>query len=344
MRSQPRERRVRSGVLRRVACLALALAVLLAAPFSPASAAVVRTQTITLRAGWNAVFLEVDPLDPTPTAAFRGLAIETVAAFRAETKPEFYPRNPTEHPWQDEGWDIWYAPTRPEAFLSTLSLVRGQRAYLIQATTDQTWAITGNVVARPIEWTADSFTLTGFSVDPEAPPTFQRFFAGATAHRGQRVLRLTSGRWTLVRDPAQATLRSGEAYWVFSKGASDFQGPIRVQAGGGQRLGFGDAENGLRLEVANADASAAQVMIETLPAGDPLPLSYEFRDLKSLATAYVSMPDALALPSLRPAARTSLNLFVKREQMTRPAQSGLLKISNLKGALVWVPVEVSRPE
>lgn len=340
---RPRGHSIRpSPAVRRWECLWFSL--VFAWISAPLEGAVLRTQRIELHAGWNAVFLEVDPVNPAPSAVFQGAPVEIVTAFKPESKASFYPRNPSEHHWQSEGWDVWYPAQHPEAFLSTLGLVRGNQAYMIKATADHVWSIPGAVTGRTIEWEPDSFTFTGLSVDAASPPTFQSYFAGAKAHQGQRMLRLVSGRWTLIRDAGQATIRSGEAYWIYSKGASDFQGPVRIRAGGGQCLSFGSVDNGLQLEVTNADAAQAQLLIEQVASDTGVPLAYEFRDLGNLTSAYVSMPEVLALPALQPAGRTSLRFFVRREELTQPKQATLLKISNLKGALVWVPVEASRAE
>lgn len=317
----------------------IALAMLLAPRLA---ADVLRTQSIQLRAGWNAVFLEVDPVNADPASVFAGLPVDVATTFAQEAKAVYFPRDPAEHPWQEEGWSVWYAPARPDAFLSTLNAVRGQRAYLVKVSADAKWTVSGKVVGRSIQWAPDSFTLTGFSVEPDSPPTFAKLLAGASAHRGQRVFRLVNGLWTLVRDHAQTPVRSGEAYWIFSKGASDFQGPIRVKPLVGDKLAFGDTSNGLRLELANADSAAAYILMQKIPIAEPLALSYEHRDLSSLATSYPALPDTYALPPLPPAARSSIRLYVRREQMTSPNQSALLKVSNLDGFVVWVPVEANR--
>src|SRR5262245_26452000 len=79
-----------------------------------------RTQTFQIRAGWNAVFLEVQPAAAKPTELFANLPVETVACFTPGRLEAQYLRNPGDAPWREEGWTVWHAPARPEAFLSSL--------------------------------------------------------------------------------------------------------------------------------------------------------------------------------------------------------------------------------
>jgi hypothetical protein len=136
-------------------------------------------------------------------------------------------------------------------------------------------------------------------------------------------------------------MRGGEAYWIFSKGASQFQGPIAVKLGGGNRLAFGSSANGLSVELSNAGDRTTQFFVEQLPAGNALPLHYEFRDLKTLATSYPTLPSVMVLPPLAPTAKTSLRLFVRREDQAGSGQSALLKISDGEGAVRWISASCS---
>jgi hypothetical protein len=337
----PRIKLLPPGVARR-ALLGFLIGLSLAAMGPVGRAEALRSQVIPLRTGWNAVFLEVDPLDARPEQVLAGAPVEMVAMFHPEVKPVLYPRNPAEHRWQEEGWDVWYAATRPEAFLSNLSFMRGQRAYLIRVSENYSWTIRGKVIQRPIQWAADAFTLTGFAVDPADPPTFGSYFAGGRSHAGQQMFRLENGIWVLVRDPGHTKLGSGEAYWIFSKGASRFQGPLRAKPPMGDGLAFGARANDLQLEFANDGTAPLDLWVESVPGEEPLPLSYEFRDRKNLFTTYPVLPSVLVLPDLQPSSKTTLRLSVRREDMTRPSQSGLLKVHNGNGVVLWIPVEASK--
>lgn len=50
-----------------------------------------KTQTIDLRAGWNAIYLELEPLQAEPNVLFDGTPIEIAASyFRPVTSMEFF--------------------------------------------------------------------------------------------------------------------------------------------------------------------------------------------------------------------------------------------------------------
>jgi hypothetical protein len=67
-----------------------------------------RTQIIQLKAGWNAVFLEVQPAVSRPADVFGKLPVETVACFAPARLDAQYLRNPGDAPWRQEGWADFY--------------------------------------------------------------------------------------------------------------------------------------------------------------------------------------------------------------------------------------------
>lgn len=114
-----------------------------------------RVQSISMRAGWNAVFLEVQPEASKPAEVFAGLPVESVACFVPGRLEAQYLRNPGDAPWRDEGWAVWHAPSRAEAFLSNLYDIQAGRALLILANADFDWTITGEAPSSPLQaWPA----------------------------------------------------------------------------------------------------------------------------------------------------------------------------------------------
>src|SRR5262249_20386346 len=138
--------------------------------------------------------------------------------------------------WKEDGWSVWYAPQRPDAFLSNLRAIQGNKAYLIYAERACTWNPGGYVVFQAPHWQSDSFNLVGFPVDSVSPPTFAKFFAGSKAHQELRVYRLVDERWVPVNNPGSTPMRAGEACWVYCEGGSDYQGPLAVNLAYGKGL------------------------------------------------------------------------------------------------------------
>src|SRR5436190_2070422 len=187
----------------------LLLLSIIVSPFF-AHANTTRTQTISLHKGWNAVQLMVTPTDPTPATVFSGTPIAIAATYFGATSSAQFIQNPTSTEWKKEGWGVWYAPARADGFLSTLNGIAGNRAYLIYSKQDFTWNVTGEVSFAKVQWKSDSFNLVGFCLDPNSPPTFDKFFKGSTAHQPGRIYRLVNDQWVLVSSTAATTMKSGE--------------------------------------------------------------------------------------------------------------------------------------
>lgn len=304
-----------------------------------------RTQTLQLQRGWNAVLLEVIPTNPAPASVFAGAPVNIVATFLGtETSVQFI-RDPAAIGWKKEGWGVWYSPRRPDSFLSTLHAIAGHRAYLIQAERDFTWNVEGYVELSRTVWKADSYNFIGFTLDPESPPTFEKFFGGSKAHRSSRIFRLLDDRWSLVTNPTGTVMRAGEAFWVECKGGSDYQGPLRIKSPDGNRLSFGDRTQS-HLMLVNESRDPAAVQVETIGQGQGLPLVHTISAITDTGPQDLdtNLPPVLAFGTLEPGARTSLRLKVKRDEMSSPIASTMLKISNGAGTLVWVPVTARRDD
>ena len=307
--------------------------------------ATLRTQTIQLQRGWNAVYLEVIPTNTEPASVFAGTPVSIVATYlTTETSVQFI-RDPSVIGWKKEGWGVWYAPRRPDSFLSSLHGVLGNRAYLIQADQDFTWRIEGRVELSRAVWKSDSYNFVGFPLDPQSPPTFEKFFSGSKAHRSSRIFRLDNDRWSLVTNPTGTLMRAGEAFWVECKGGSDYQGPLRVKAPDGNRLSFAD-QTSSGLVVVNESRDPAAVQVETIESGEGLPLAYCISAITDSGPQDVDtdLPPVHAFGTLEPGAKSSFRLKVRRDRMNSPTGATLLKVSNGAGALVWVPVSARRDD
>ncbi len=322
----------------------LAIAALLAFITFTASAGITRTQTITLRKGWNSVFLQVAPLNPDPSVVFLNTPVSIVATYLAAHSSVEFVQNPGEIPFKKEGWGVWYAPSRSDAFLSSLAAVNGNRAYLIFSQQDYTLNLQGNVAFEAPRWKSDSFNLIGFCLDDQSPPTFEKFFAGSAAHRSSRIYQLVNDQWTLVIDPVRSTMKSGEAYWIFCKGGSDYQGPLTTKVVSGRGMIFGTTGES-HLVFINQSGDPLNVRVETISSGE-LPLSYLVRGVSesSIENVAFDLPPNHSLPVIEAGKTAALWLKLRRAQMTGSSQSTLLKISTDNGVQVWIPATGTRTD
>ncbi|MCI0538337.1 MAG: hypothetical protein L0Z50_24280 [Verrucomicrobiales bacterium] len=303
-----------------------------------------RTQTIALQKGWNAVFLEVYPDAPAPAAVFANTPIDVVAAFYARTSTAQFVTDPGADLLNQAGWAVWYAESRPDAFLKTLHATYGQQAYLVHAAQDHTWTISGSVVPPRIRWQPDSFNLVGFSVSKEAPPTFAQFFAGSKAHRHNRLYRLVNGSWQRINDPSAEPMRSGEAFWIYCDGGSKYQGPLSVETTSHRGVMLWSGTDSLILR--NQTDFPIRSTVEQVATGaDAPPLSIVARAVgfRGAPVSTIAAPKPAgawtqAIPVLAGGAALRLPLEARRQEQRVFANSALLKISTDLGTEVWIPV------
>lgn len=317
------------------------------------------TQEISLRPGWNAVYFEVQPEPRSCRAVFEDVPVESVWLWNRRFSSVQFLRDPSTLVPENPEWLVYLPPESPAAPASNLFTVIGGRAYLVKlAGTDPVdLVVRGRPVTRPPDWRANSYNFVGFAVDPGTPPTFEEFFAPSSAHAGQPAFRLdAAGEWERITSPATVRLRAGEAYWVFSDGASQYSGPIQpiLEQSTGLEFGRVLAEQVLRIE--NRSAAAKTVALRVLPSeppaddsqpalAGPVPLSYyKFRpDLDE--AGWTPFPERLEV-SIAPGETARVRLEVRRRDMVAaepiPGRAStyqsLLEVADSEGRRFLLPV------
>lgn len=191
-----------------------------------------RTQTIELKAGWNAVFLEVEPLTPKPDAVFTGMPVLQALTYYPKNSSAEFIVDPKEIPWNKAGWHGWVPADKSEAVLNNLYSLQAGQAYLLRCATDYTWKLTGEVKFKQKKWQPNAYNLTGFYVDPASPPTFERYFKGTRSAEQIKIFALKNDHWATTS--VKELIYANQAYWVWYQGEVDYPGPlgIKLQAGG----------------------------------------------------------------------------------------------------------------
>lgn len=259
--------------------LLLSGALLLGSALSAAAQDTV-TQTIPLTAGWNSVWLEVDPADRDPTVVFAGAPVSQVWSYFPKNRTVEFIDDPEAGLFNAEGWNVFIPDSFAESFLTDLFAILPCRPYLVLATSDATLEVTGRAVRKPIAWRPNSFNLAGFPVDPVTgggSPSL--FFFNDPALRNSRKFRLTpGGTWVAMNNSDR--IRRGEAYWVFTAEPTEFEGALEVEvAPGGNAIGFGTTGSEVRLIARNKGAFPGAIMLSnpnnlpllrrvTLPGGE----------------------------------------------------------------------------
>ncbi|MCP5047934.1 MAG: hypothetical protein GY940_12230, partial [bacterium] len=127
---------------------------------NPAFAAQI-SQNFSLASGWNAVFLEVDPVDDDPAAVFDGISDQLVSVWmwNPNTGTVEFIQNPAELTPANPHY-LTYIPDNP--VLTTLHAIHGNKGYLFQTSEAATLTVTGEPLLPKIDWKPNSFNLVGF--------------------------------------------------------------------------------------------------------------------------------------------------------------------------------------
>ena len=303
-------------------------------------------QTITLQPGWNSVYLEVQPTNNATEAVFAGLPIAS-AWTRAErlSSAEFI-QNASEVTLNKAVWLGWFNPSRPEAFLNSLFAVQANRAYLIKSTnaTPVVWTLTGRPPLRQPEWVPDAYNLRGLPVDPASPPTFLNFFRYSAAHlnptNGQleSIYRLNpSGQWARVS--SNDFMKSGEAYWIHTRGASDYNGPLNVSLNLGDGLDYGLDLKELSVKLENLTSGQKNVTVQELGLNGHRLSYFVFDPVQGGQWLALTNPITLSVGGN---SNLTLRLAVRRQDLSGSNYESLFKISDEAGAEFQVPVSATK--
>jgi hypothetical protein len=205
------------------------------------------TQTLNLDAGWNSIWLEVEPRYTSGTNANEVMSVEEVfsntliSIVASPIQPigsaEFITDAETLR-FNQNGWAVWRRYGELQA--NTLATITGPQAYLVYVAGENgiTVDVTGEARFVLPKWQADSYNLIGFGITSSV--TFNNFFASASSrHAANKMFKLqTDGNWVGVN--GSDTIQSGKAYWIYSDGPSTFYGPVKVSFNGVEGMDFGD--------------------------------------------------------------------------------------------------------
>lgn len=306
------------------------------------------TQTIALRAGWNAIFIDVEPVERDPAKVFAGLPVAKVAAYLPSRTPVEFIQDPGSKDWKREGWSVWYGPGSAEEGLSDLYAVLGGRGYLVKMTEAAQLTVLGYAILTPFQWRADAYNLVGFPVDSVSPPTFAAWFAGSSSHQPTKRPTVYSlneaGHWLPVDRMDQVQIRPSTAYWVFCQGGSSYQGPLSVQGTSG-RLDFGDTSQSLRVRLLNPLPNPLSVTMEVVGV-DNLPLVYEKPLLAIGKRLFLAFDGPVVLPSIEAGEELQIQLTLDRAQMagsTGTAGTAVFILRDNVGSLLRIPVTGKLP-
>lgn len=323
-------------------------------PVPVVSTGVELAQEFTLQPGWNAVFLNVQPAANKVQEVFSSLPISSLWRWADPRSGPQFISDQSEGLLDTAKWQIHLPTNRVESFQNNLFRVFRHSAYLLKLETNQPVVFT--VVGQPgyqrQRWAPDAYTLTGFPVrEPTNAPTLGFFFKPSAAHydaatdsvRG--VYRLQpDGSWVPLGNAD--TLRQGEAYWVYTRGASDYLAPLEASFQGLTSLnyGVGSDTKEFTLNYRSREAplgGSASASLSHLLTDQSLPLQIsEF--IQGSGNQWRDLPNGYSVGYSGLSSQT-LRLGAKRERITGLNYAGILTLTG-SGVLHTIPVTVDRDE
>jgi hypothetical protein len=282
------------------------------------------SQVVTLEAGWNAVFFEVEPtnIDPDVVFASLGANLLSVWTWNPNGGTVEFIQNPVQL-IPSSPQMLNYQPNDPQNIVTNLYAIRGNQAYLIHVTAGATLTVTGEPKVPKINWKPNSFNLVGFHVDAVSPPLYQDFFMPSSAHNGDFVsgrttpeiyrLNNATASWDPVTIPS-IEMKKGEAFWVYTQGSSEFNGPVAVQLERADGLHYGDILTRQDVVIKN-DSDEQQTISMSLSEGAPSNrLFYWKLNEASNIFEWVAFPPANL--AIEPGESERLSLGVKRDGLS----------------------------
>lgn len=240
------------------------------------------TQTLELKAGWNAVFLHVDAshatLDQLVGAGAPVLTpVEQVWRWTPNPAAAQFVQSPQQPVDSGSQWAAW---KRSDGGASTLQRLSGNIACLVYSTADFTWELKGQPVLPAYEWSTSGLNFFGFPTVPTAPPNFEDYLLPVPALLTGEIYRYVGGEFGPGNPGRLFALRStsvrrGEAYWLRADEIYNrYYGPFEVTAAGAGKAAFGDSLSSYSFRLRNLTAAPLTVTLrlaasETPPTGQP---------------------------------------------------------------------------
>lgn len=306
--------------------------VLLAASQAHAAVATIQ-QDIELQPGWNAIHVEVEPINNKIDTIFAGVPVASVWRWIPNKVGSDFIQDPAEGLLSLDGWFGYFPEPRPEAFLSNLYTISGNTSYLIYLDDNHNRSvqIAGTPVLTNVTWKSNGFTLTGLPVNPAVEPTFSAYFALSDAHLNQPIYQLNSaGFWELVTDPSTRSIKSGEAYWIFTDGISNYPGLIDIKLQQGDSLEYRTVFTEMSFMLSNLSDVTNFVNIQRV-GGVNMPMKFLNVDPETGEEAWPDLP-VNRVVELAPGEDVFIKFAVDRKNFSEERMEQIFSITNEQGA------------
>ncbi len=309
------------------------------------------SQIFELENGWDAILLEVDPVDPDPESIFAGISDQLVSVWmwNSNTGTVEFIQDPTELT-QSNPQFLSYLPDNP-GFANSLHAIQGNSAYLIQTSGTATLTVTGEPLLPQMDWKPNSFNLAGFHLKSGSETTFNSFFSPYPEFQDADgnlteiyVLDNNTAEWQQVLATDTDLMQKGEAFWVYCRGSSQFPGTMRVQTEQSSRLDFGTVLSTQDIRITNISDAWQHFTIGQ--SSSNIPLYYQYYNPDTKTTDWYSFADdAYDELDLLSGESHTLRIGVKRDGLDAgtfyETNLVLYGSSDSKGTEIAIPVSVT---
>jgi hypothetical protein len=328
-----------------------------------------KTETYTLKGGWNAIYLHgdagYDTIDNLLPNSGSTANITEVWSWNS---------NPDQVQFMDSqmipsgGTAEWSTWKRGDSASTTLSRLAGQRAYLVKCIGSSTDTYTVTLKQAPQiptnSWVRNGANLLGFPTYKNGStfPTFANYFATfpAAIASSSKVFKYTGGNLGST-NPVQLFSTTTErvdrnqAYWFSAKVAGEYYAPLEFSLSTGGGLHFGRALSDIKLRIRNR--TAALVTVTLSPTASEAEPSFQtaiagsvslMRRTYNAATATWSEAafGASQTEVIAPQATIELSFGINRASMTGPVgalYASLLRITESSNLMdVYLPVSAKK--
>ncbi len=237
-----------------------------------------KTETYTLRGGWNAIWLHGDATHATPAELFADYP-EVLEIWRWNPNPDQiqFTDSPNSPNATSSEWTIWNREDPNEQILSALI---GQSAYLIRCDGASSTTTHVSIAQRPrppnATWLVSGANFLGFPAATEPGPTLSSYFASfpIAVNAPAKIYKYIGGSLNATNPmqiaPSSERLDRNTAYWFEAATVGDFTGPLKYELPGSDGLAFGRTGTVITVGITNRTSSAITLTLSA-PPSEPAP-------------------------------------------------------------------------
>lgn len=310
-------------------------------------------ETMMLKNGWNAIYLESTPTNALCDAFFEGAPVERVASYQSDAYS-------STRQIADDGSTIDQKPLSYRVWVpgdetaSTLTALRGGCVYLIYAKDVWTTTFLGVPAAPRQTWRATSgetgfMNLVGVSADTNASMTAKAYFGEGPFGTANGIAYQIKG--TKESEPtfskflnARVTMQGGKAYALTATKDGDWPGVVGVQGDG---VVFGTDANYASITVRNCGTTNHVFKFSISASADETelvpPLSRRLPRVDAISSpGYTNATEEAWTVELAPDGITEQVFSIDRAQMTAGTKYGaILMIEDLGASRMRVRLPIA---